>query len=70
MKLLSVWKSRGCNCWLIFALIPFEIIKIFRLIFGWYASENGRSKRYVAQRSLGTPDLDYSWENNNLQEHF
>jgi hypothetical protein len=56
--LFSFWTSWGCNCWQNFSLIPFKILKIFRLIFGWLAKENPGSKWSVVYESLETPDTN------------
>jgi hypothetical protein len=56
--LLQFQKSWGCNCWLNFTLNPFKILKLFRLIFGWTAKENPRSKWSVVQKNLGSPGLN------------
>jgi hypothetical protein len=50
----KLWRYNYCPN---FTTIPFGSRK-FRLIFGWSAKENPRSKWYVVPKRLGTPGLE------------
>jgi hypothetical protein len=56
---IFILKVIGCNCCLNFILIPFKILKIFRLIFGRSAKKkNPRSKWSVVPKNLGITALE------------